>query len=254
MHWHYIEPLWRNEPAFILAGGPSLYGYHHSLLDGRHVIAVNNSYRLHPTAEYLVFCDLAWWTRHCNEVHTTFKGQPVTLAPLSDAFDTGVHHLHNAGKVGLSREPYAICHGNHSGYQAINLAFLLGADPIYLLGFDLRTWTYRDAADPASYSFANGMVVRRVHEVQSRIDQAPSLIDEPYSSHWHRGHGGTIAQQSAQLQVMVAPMQALAVELGKEAVRCYNCTPKSAIRCFEYRAIADVLRAPQIAIDTALVI
>ena len=40
------------------------------------------------------------------------------------------------GKTGLGRQGVATC-GN-SGYQAVNLAYLLGAKRIGLLGFDMR--------------------------------------------------------------------------------------------------------------------
>lgn len=44
----------------------------------------------------------------------------------------------DTGGRGLSRDPGTVVSGSNSGYQAINLAYLLGATRIVLLGFDLH--------------------------------------------------------------------------------------------------------------------
>ena len=46
--------------------------------------------------------------------------------------------LHNEGTSGLSKKPNGLMTGQNSGHQAINLAVLLGARRILLLGFDMK--------------------------------------------------------------------------------------------------------------------
>jgi hypothetical protein len=49
-----------------------------------------------------------------------------------------VHMLQNAGHEGISTDPEAICTGQNSGYQAVNIAVLAGARRIVLVGYDAK--------------------------------------------------------------------------------------------------------------------
>jgi hypothetical protein len=68
-----------------------------------------------------------------------FKGQKWTQVhnketrKFADSF--GLNYREGRGGKGLGRD--AIHHGSNSGYQAINLAYLLGAGTIILLGYDM---------------------------------------------------------------------------------------------------------------------
>lgn len=42
------------------------------------------------------------------------------------------------GDLGASSIHYGVCGGGNSGYQAVNLAYILGAKTILLLGFDMH--------------------------------------------------------------------------------------------------------------------
>ena len=58
------------------------------------------------------------------------RGKPI------DPAQWGVTGLTSIEAPGLSRKQGVIHRGDNSGYQAINLAYLLGAERIILLGFD----------------------------------------------------------------------------------------------------------------------
>jgi len=49
----------------------------------------------------------------------------------------GIRKLISLDQPGLSKKQGVIHRGDNSGYQALNLAFLLGGERIVLLGFDL---------------------------------------------------------------------------------------------------------------------
>ena len=49
----------------------------------------------------------------------------------------GITMLQSIEEAGLSRKQGVIHRGDNSGYQAVNLAYLLGAERIILLGFDM---------------------------------------------------------------------------------------------------------------------
>ena len=49
----------------------------------------------------------------------------------------GINQLKSVAQPGLSRTQGVIHQGKNSGYQALNLAYLLGAKRILLLGYDM---------------------------------------------------------------------------------------------------------------------
>ncbi len=131
-----------NERCFILGGGPSLDPEIVKQLTG-HIIAINEAVVDRPDADVLYWADPQWARREKTKVeaHTgTYKIsrrlKPSNLkceVKLIDwALPTGKDRVR-----GLSTDPTKIG-GYCSGGNALNLAFLFGANPIILLGFDMR--------------------------------------------------------------------------------------------------------------------
>lgn len=241
MNWT-IPRDWEGETAFLLAGGPSLHGFDPSILSGWRSIAVNNSYLLHPAADILYFCDSAWYSQHRKSVTSSFRGQIVTLSRLIATRDAHVLQLKNMGKYGLSLDTAGLCHGSHSGYQAINLAFLLGASRIVLLGYDLRIWTWGDAADPDSYISITPQSEEQIESAISHIAARPDLYNQPFGTHWHAGHGAEAKIVERRLrEVMLPPMSSLVQPLSDHKVEVINCTPKSAIPHWPFRRLEKVI-------------
>lgn len=125
----------------VAASGPSLTPEVATLCRGERVIAVNDAHRLLPFADVLYGCDLAWHQHHrfCPD----FAGEKWTSHSLSPKNDKrpmpdGFYIIEGRDAPGFSRDPARIHYGNNSGYQAVNLAILFGADPIVLVGFDMR--------------------------------------------------------------------------------------------------------------------
>ena len=87
----------------------------------------------------LYACDLEWWKLHIEAVKSTFKGRLFCQwhKPDEKAFaeEHGITALQGRHSRGLGRD---MLHFNcNSGAQAINLAYLLGATRIILLGYDM---------------------------------------------------------------------------------------------------------------------
>lgn len=133
MSW-MVAPEWAGETAYLLAGGPSMRNVPVHRLRNRCVIAINDSFELAPWADYLYFCDKRWWDTRRYKVRNQFAGRK--LVTMTNAIE-GVFTLACTGLEGLETDPCAIRHGNNSGYQAINLAYHLGAKRIVLLGYDM---------------------------------------------------------------------------------------------------------------------
>lgn len=134
MIWSVPKDVWNGERCFILGGGPSLNDVDVSRLDGR-VIAINNAYLKAPKADVLYFADSRWYDWNRDDLHQYEGPLMVTRANLRNP----AHDVKQVGKtlkVPLSRDPAKIG-GLCGGSNALNLAYLFGADPIILLGFDM---------------------------------------------------------------------------------------------------------------------
>ena len=120
----------------ILAGGPSLSQSDVDLTKGRVVIAINDSYQLAPWADYHYFCDKKWWNWHKDrEDYKSFQGIRITQDTIDEP---GVIKVQGKHEQGISESPEVIHYGSNSGFQALNMAYLLGASRILLLGYDMK--------------------------------------------------------------------------------------------------------------------
>ena len=102
------------------------------------MIVINDSYRLAPWADCHYFCDPRWLDWHKFQPEwSLFRGFRITMQSGNGA-PTPYLTLRNAGTNVVSAERDAIGTGRNSGFQAINLAFHLGAKRIVLLGYDMQ--------------------------------------------------------------------------------------------------------------------
>jgi hypothetical protein len=94
-----------------------------------------------PWAEVLYHCDANWWNAYTGA--PGFQGERWSLhCDRSKKLDTakryGVRLVASNTSKGFSFDPSVIHEGRNSGFQAINLALLMGGNPIVLVGFDMR--------------------------------------------------------------------------------------------------------------------
>jgi hypothetical protein len=130
----------------VAASGPSLTEEVAARLEGCNVIAVNDAYRLLPFAQMLYACDSAWWSVHNG--CPGFKGEKWSSHGAAGrvrhndksaaAAKYGLKLVAGQDGVGFSFEPDVIHYGSNSGFQAVNLALLMGARRIILVGFDMH--------------------------------------------------------------------------------------------------------------------
>lgn len=135
-----------------IASGPSLHPDDVDYCRGRaKVLCVNDAYRLAPWADYLYAADLGWWNHHIESVRAQFRGKCYTL-PGKASIQYGLEAIEGKSEPGLGDDclhygnywetddegkPY-LESGQNSGFQALNLAFLLGAARVILLGYDMQ--------------------------------------------------------------------------------------------------------------------
>jgi len=143
---------WKGSSCMVIGGGPSLEHFNWSLLRGWRTIGVNRVYEKHdPTIIFSMDKRFFNWAvteaKYGKEAKKKFmesKAIKVWRWTPGRVFPSYIHIVEDFKNY--SRAYYAISpslklgigHGNNSGYAATNIAVCLGANPIYLLGFDLK--------------------------------------------------------------------------------------------------------------------
>lgn len=200
-----VPRLWPGETVVCIASGPSLTLDDVNYVRGRaKVIVVNTSVNLAPWADVLYACDDRWWKwayrfqKQYPGVHQ-FTGLKFAITAQSARFP-GVKVIGRSGIDGLSMDPRSLRTGSNSGYQAINLAVLMGATRIVLLGYDMQTGH---------------------HGRQHWHPDHPMKMVSPYSS-FRRYY-----------ETLVEPLKAAGVDV-------INCSRDTALKCFPRQALQDV--------------
>lgn len=147
----------------------------------------------------LYACDGEWWDRYHADVVRCFKGELWTTDKRA-SLTYGLNHVPGESKPGLGRG--VLHYGANSGYQAINLAYLMGASRIVLLGFDMQKTGGK--------------------------------------SHWHGDHPSGLNRQSP-LKSFAKNFPALAKDLSAAGVEVVNATRETALECFPKIQLEDAL-------------
>ena len=137
-----VPKCWRGERVIVAAPGPSLTQEVADRCKGIRTIVVQDAWRLMPWADVLYGCDAKWWDVHngCPD----FAGEKWsthddgTNSKLDVARKYGVSLVAGKAADGFSLNSTVIHYGSNSGHQAVNLAILMGAVRVVLVGFDMR--------------------------------------------------------------------------------------------------------------------
>lgn len=210
-----LPPLsWKNRPAFLIGGGPSLGGFDFKRLRGHRTIGVNRAYEFFdPTIAFSMDTRFLRWIldgKYGPEATAKFEKTPAykvwlltyTASLPADIFVIPVYRNHAWGMDHMSwRMEDGIGHGANSGFGALNLALVLGANPIYLLGFDL--------------DHTNG------------------------KSHYHGGH--PVPQTIETVRKYRGIFQATAEDIKSHGFKIVNLNKNSGLQCFDFADPEEVL-------------
>ena len=212
-HEVMADGAWAGQRCFVIGGGPSLEGFDFERLRGQgRVITINKSYQYTPFADILYFMDNGFykWAHEgslfpgCLDAWNAFGGHKVFLNILGREYGDA-YSVRSLGRVGLSNSLKAgLYHGNNSGVGAIGLAFCLKANPIYLLGIDCK-------------------------------------IDEKRKkSHYHSGYSKRPMSPAAYRSFKM-DFDRLSRFARRTSTQIINLNPGSAVRCFPFSTIDEVL-------------
>lgn len=165
-----VPPIWRGERAFIVAGGPSVATAGVERIRGR-IIAVKHAALLLPNADVLFWAGRSWHEEF-PAVLERHSGRYKIKRKVDDGIPEGILQIDRAqNPVALSTDPQSLG-GYCAGGSALNLAFLLGASEIILLGFDFggRHW-FGDHPQPVERDAAHARHMAAIEAM------APALKD-----------------------------------------------------------------------------
>lgn len=131
----------------VCASGPSLTPDDVKALRGKcgQLMAINTTYQALPgELDHVYACDFKWWERYYGDV---LKQCPQAAMWCYERRAAQKFHRllcveGSTRHAGLCRKPMRVHTGNNSGYQALNLAYHLGAKRIILLGYDMQGKTH----------------------------------------------------------------------------------------------------------------
>lgn len=196
-----VNPIWKGETAYIIGGGPSLSGFNWEDLVGKKTIAINKSILHYPNADIIYWTDsrvYGWYKAAIDNA----KGLKITIRDHS-SYSTDVKILKKNNNFGLCESNDSLCHGNNSGYAAINLAYLLGVTKIVLLGYDMK--------------------------------------NSNKQSHYHEGYPVPATADLVYKDQFLPGFNILADSLREKNVKVYNASPDSLLTVWPKLTIKDAL-------------
>ena len=133
--WKPVES-WKDRDVYIIGGGDSLRTFEFDLLKPECTIGCNDAYTLgESVCKICIFGDMKWFNIHRFEL-MKFKGLIFTSHhELLRTREEWIWTIERQPK-GLSLTK--LCWNKSTGANAINLALILGAKRVYLLGFDCK--------------------------------------------------------------------------------------------------------------------
>jgi len=207
---------WNGKRCFILGGGPSLENFDFSLIKNELTIGINKSFIKFPTAVNFSmdakFYEYVSKPNSADAVQNKIHEQWLTYSGVRTFLQLDIKkQLENiylvkkltAKSISLNLEA-GIYGGSNSGLGALMLAMALGANPIYLLGYDMKV--------------------------------------KDTKTHWHSGYPNQTADSLIRrLGKFIQSFDECADSIKKAGFTVINLNPDSALICFDKKRIEDII-------------
>jgi hypothetical protein len=194
--------------ALITRGNPERLSPYLEPIHRKHVIGINNAFRIGPWIDVMFFGDCGWYPIYREEL-ARFPGLKVTCCPRfnnrAKEQSEGVKFLakDTSKREGITEDRSKVSWNSNSGAAAISLAHHFGVRRIILLGFDMK-----------------------LSDFDSKI------------SHWHGSHGG---QKPPPFPRHLRGFPAIAADAERLGIEIVNANPNSAIECFPKVSVKELL-------------
>lgn len=174
------DGLWRGQRCFVLGGGPSLADFDLSKLRDELTVGVNMAFLLNPTVNLVT--DLRFMQQLSEDPRwKEYKGLKLWLYSGQRAWKNAFPDVTRVNECVRERKPAwsrtfgeGIYRGTNAGIAALNLATVLGADPVYLLGYDLAASNGKTANWHSEYkekwTQQDSVYLRYIQDFKARKD------------------------------------------------------------------------------------
>ena len=224
---------WSGKRCFIVGSGPSLAGFDFSLLQNELTMGINKAFLIDKfTINYSM--DSNFYRGMLDGLYDkqegcrvfqkwlSYPGLKIFLTPLElNKYGNEVYLIKRTHKPGINRKDLdeGIWGGDNSAVGAINLAIALGANPIYLLGYDMHCG-------------------KKTHYHNGYVDQVAAVDGKP-----------TVAPRdpvifNKQLQEYKAEVEENSKLWKEHNIAIFNLGPDSALTCFPFADLNRVLGVP----------
>ena len=139
-----MVPLKYPNKKFILAAtGPSLTPEVIETIrpykDSFVIFGINDSYRVIDFLDEHYACDQKWWDIHGDEFREKYPELSSWTGYAKDAAKKyGLNYVNGKHAKDFSIDPNIIHYGANSGFQALNVAFLMGGSKFILVGYNMQ--------------------------------------------------------------------------------------------------------------------
>lgn len=227
MRPHKLPKIWNGATAYVIGGGASIvrtfnipdhvvegvrtrrlpvsaYAPYMTQLHSKHVLGVNVAYQLGSWVDFCFFGDEGFGMKHlhgfCN-----YKGKVLTIR---DKFAQPCYKHYRITYIAKSNRTNGIdakkvCWNGNSGMAAVNVAYLLGATRIVLVGFDMN-------------------------------------VDKDYQ-HYHQQYRKEKRAKNLPFKQHLSCMDAVKADADKLGVEIINSNPDSAITQFEKQPFSELI-------------
>lgn len=209
-----LARVYESRTVCLIATGPSLTLEQIDCAreKGFVLFGCNNVWECVPDLAVLYACNAAWWTFYWSDRLAAYPAQKWTTSREA-AQKFKLSWIAERDRFGLSSDANRIHHGHGSGYSMLNLAYLMGAARIVLLGYDLKY-----APDYSGEDKRAGSLPRHY------FGEYPSgLLHWPKVSVKDGVHVGLIKYYERVAE--------------QNLIEIVNCTPRSALTCFPMKDI-----------------
>jgi len=102
------------------------------------IIGCNDSYKYIDYLDIHYACDTGWWKKWGEDFRSKRPNLESWTQCESSAKNYNINHIKGRGGTGLSLNSDIIHYGSNSGFQQLNLAFLMGFKRFYLVGYTMK--------------------------------------------------------------------------------------------------------------------
>jgi hypothetical protein len=173
-----IPRKYEGRPVVLCATGPSLTNDVVETLrefkDKVIIFGINDSYKIIDFLDEHYACDTRWW----NMWGEDFKQKYPTLSAWTQsdisAKAYNVQHIPGVHKSTISTDPALIHFGQNSGFQALNIAYLMGGSRFILCGYNMgaiegKSHFFGDHPPALNKKSPYDVFIRSYREIQPEI-------------------------------------------------------------------------------------